>query len=126
MQATTVGERQPLSAEKLHRRLVQLAEFAETHPALLPANVRSPEFMARLREDAPRFVRHEPAVWRYLSGDPNYVALCHWNANVDSAWLWRDAKNVLHCGLMDWGCVSQMNMAMAIWGAMSGAETEMS
>ena len=26
---------------------------------------------------------------------------------------------------MDWGCVSQMNVAMAIWGAMSGAETDM-
>ncbi|GLE52871.1 hypothetical protein ATCCBAA256_24310 [Mycobacterium montefiorense] len=24
---------------------------------------------------------------------------------------------------MDWGCVSQMNLGMAIWGAMSGAET---
>ena len=26
---------------------------------------------------------------------------------------------------MDWGCVGQMNMGMAIWGAMSGAETDM-
>ena len=26
---------------------------------------------------------------------------------------------------MDWGCVSQMNIAIAIWGAMSGAETDM-
>ncbi|HEV7360153.1 MAG TPA: hypothetical protein VGN92_03560, partial [Mycobacterium sp.] len=26
---------------------------------------------------------------------------------------------------MDWGCVSQMNVGMAIWGAMSGAETEL-
>ena len=32
---------------------------------------------------------------------------------------------MLQCGLMDWGCVSQMNVAMAIWGAMSGAETDM-
>jgi hypothetical protein len=26
---------------------------------------------------------------------------------------------------MDWGCVSQMNVAMAIWGALSGAETDL-
>jgi hypothetical protein len=26
---------------------------------------------------------------------------------------------------MDWGCVSQMNLGMAIWGAMSGAETDL-
>ena len=43
---------------------------------------------------------------------------------MDNAWFWRDARG-LHCGLMDWGCVSQMNMGMAIWGAMSGAETDL-
>ncbi|BBY20664.1 hypothetical protein MSTO_08690 [Mycobacterium stomatepiae] len=53
------------------------------------------------------------------------TALCHWNANIDNAWFWRDADRVLHCGLMDWGCVSQMNLGMAIWGAMSGAETDL-
>jgi hypothetical protein len=26
---------------------------------------------------------------------------------------------------MDWGCVSQLNVAMAIWGAMSAAETDL-
>ncbi len=39
--------------------------------------------------------------------------------------FWRDTDENLRCGLMDWGCVSQMNLGMAIWGAMSGAETEM-
>ncbi|MDT5092547.1 MAG: hypothetical protein QOH60_1910 [Mycobacterium sp.] len=32
---------------------------------------------------------------------------------------------MLQCGLMDWGCVSQMNLGMAIWGAMSAAETDL-
>lgn len=125
MQAATVGERVPLSPDKLHRRLTRLAEFAAGHPSLLPANVRAPEFLDRLCDEAPRFLRHEPAIWRYLADAPDYIALCHWNANVDNAWFWRDADGVLQCGLMDWGCVSQMNMAMAIWGAMSGAETGM-
>ncbi|CNI71821.1 Uncharacterised protein [Mycobacterium tuberculosis] len=26
---------------------------------------------------------------------------------------------------MDWGCVGQMNLGMALWGAMSGAETSL-
>ena len=26
---------------------------------------------------------------------------------------------------MEWGCVSETNIATAIWGAMSGAETDM-
>jgi hypothetical protein len=125
IRAATVGERIAISADKLHRRLTRLAEFADTSPRLLPANVRSPKFMARLREDAPRFLQHEPAIWSHLAGEPDYLALCHWNANVDNAWFWRDADEVLHCGLLDWGCVGQLNVAMALWGAMSGAEIAM-
>jgi hypothetical protein len=125
MQAAQVGERAPISGAKLSRRLDQLADFAAASPGLLPANIRSPQFLSRLRADAPRFLEREPAVWDYLAGHPDYIALCHWNANVDNAWFWRDAGGVLHCGLMDWGCVGQMNVAMALWGAMSGAETDL-
>ncbi len=64
-------------------------------------------------------------MWDYLADHPDYVALCHWNANVDNAWFWRDHDGMLHCGLMDWGCAGQMNVAMALWGAMSGAETDL-
>jgi hypothetical protein len=124
-QAATVGDRAPLSTDKLERRLRQLAEFVGTHRGLLPANVDSPEFLACLREDVPRIAHHEQTITRQLAVDSDYVALCHWNANIDNAWFWRDAGDVLHCGLMDWGCVSQMNMGMAVWGAMSGAEADM-
>jgi hypothetical protein len=125
LQAATVGEQVSISADKLDRRLSRLAEFAHTSPGLLPANVRSPEFLERLRNDAHRFLQHEPAVWNHLAAQTDYIALCHWNANVDNAWFWRDAGDDLHCGLLDWGCVGQMNVAMALWGAMSGAETDM-
>ncbi len=124
IQAATVGERPPLRTDQLDRRLTQLAEFVETHPGLLPANVCSPAFLTRLREEALWFAHHEDFVARHLAADNDYVALCHWNANVDNAWFWRGADG-LECGLLDWGCVSQMNLGMAIWGAMSGAETDM-
>jgi hypothetical protein len=125
MQTAQVGERAPISPEKLDRRLGQLADFAETSPGLLPANIRSPQFISRLRDDAPRFLAHEPGVWSYLGDHPEYIALCHWNANVDNAWFWRDRDGTLHCGLLDWGCAGRMNVAMALWGAMSGAETDL-
>jgi hypothetical protein len=125
VQAATVGERAPLSAEKLERRVNQLAELADTRPGLLPQNIRSPEFWARLRHEVPRLALHEHTISRQLAGDTDYVALCHWNANIDNAWFWRDDDGVLRCGLMDWGCVSQMNLGMTIWGAMSGAETDL-
>jgi hypothetical protein len=124
VQAATVWNRTPQSTDQLDRRLTELAEFVECHPGLLPANVASPEFLSSLRADAPRFAAHEHFVVRQLAADTDYVALCHWNANVDNAWFWRDTDG-LHCGLMDWGCVSQMNLGMALWGAMSGAETSM-
>ncbi|OBA80801.1 hypothetical protein A9W99_16230 [Mycobacterium sp. 1164966.3] len=124
LRAATVGERAPMSMDMLDRRLSQLAELVETHTGLLPANVDS-AFLARLRDEAPRLMQHNGFVLDQLAADDDYVALCHWNANVDNAWFWRDNDDVLHCGLMDWGCVSQMNMGMAIWGAMSGAETDL-
>ncbi|OBK15977.1 hypothetical protein [Mycobacterium asiaticum] len=123
VQAATVGERRPQTAERLSRRVTELSEFAEQHPGLLPT--AGAQFVARLRHDVPRFARHEKAVARQLASDRDYVALCHWNANVDNAWFWRDAVGDLHCGLLDWGCVSQMNLGMAIWGAMSGAENDL-
>lgn len=72
--------------------------------------------------EAHTLIDREPAVWDQLRAAGDYIALCHWNANVDNAWFWRDGDDV-RCGLMDWGCVSQMNVAMAIWGSLSGAET---
>jgi hypothetical protein len=127
VQAATVGERPPLRLDRLDRRLRQLAEFAEAQPGLLPANIDT-AFLARLREEAPRLALHEDFVVRHLAADEDYVALCHWNANVDNAWFWRGPApdpDGLHCGLLDWGCVSQMNLGMAIWGAMSGTETDL-
>ena len=125
VQAATVGERPRLAVEKLHRRLDELAELADKQPGMLPANATEPDFLALLRDDVPRVAQHEHTVGRLLASDSDYIGLCHWNANVDNAWFWRDAEGVLCCGLLDWGCVSQMNLGMAIWGAMSGAETDL-
>ncbi|MBY0288972.1 MAG: hypothetical protein K2X52_17825 [Mycobacteriaceae bacterium] len=124
MERLSVGDRDPYTADQLQRRVDRLAELAVAQPGLLPANVRSPQFLSRLRHEVTRFPEQEKAIWRWLAAHSDHVALCHWNANVDNAWFWRrDGR--LECGLMDWGCVGQMNVAMAIWGAMCSAETSM-
>jgi hypothetical protein len=120
-----VAERAPYSARQLQNRVSRLAEFAQRYPDLLPPNVRSTEFLDRLREDVVRFAAHEPVIRAALSGNHARTALCHWNANVDNAWFWLNADGRIECGLMDWGCVGPMNLAMAIWGAMSGAGTRL-
>lgn len=121
--AASVGERPDVTAERAARHLTRYAEFAESHAALLPAAIRTPQFLARLAEEVPLVAAHDADIWRILAARPELIALCHWNANVDNAWFWRDAAGELQCGLLDWGCASRMNVAMAIWGALSSAET---
>jgi hypothetical protein len=111
--------------EQLQRRVDKLLDFAVQYPRLLPANIAAPEFIAKLSREIPLFLQHELAVKQYLQSRPDYIALIHWNANVDNAWFWRDDAGQLQCGLMDWGNVNQMNIGLALWGALSAAETSM-
>jgi hypothetical protein len=122
LRAATVGERPTLRGDKLSRQLNRLANFAESHPNLLPANVCDPAFLSGLTEQIPLIVAGERALFSHLAANTDHIALCHWNANVDNAWFWRDDDGRLQCGLMDWGCVSQLNVGMALWGALSAAE----
>jgi hypothetical protein len=110
------------SEAQLLRRVEKYADFAARYPQLLPPHIRSPEFIAGLGRDIPRCLQQEPAIRRFLHGKPEFIALCHWNANVDNAWFWRDARGDLQCGLMDWGRVGQMSIALALFGALSAAE----
>jgi hypothetical protein len=125
LQAATVGERPPLREDKLSRQMSRLTEFADTHAGLLPPNVRAPRFLSELARQIPLIVGAEQALWQHLTASEDHIALCHWNANVDNAWFWRDGDGRLQCGLLDWGCVSQLNVAMALWGALSAAETSL-
>jgi hypothetical protein len=99
-------------------------DFAARAPQLLPAEVRSPEFQARIARDAFRIRRHEAALQRYLTDNRDLVALCHWNAHIDNCFFWRDepeAGGGLHCGLIDWGRVGQITFGSILWGALSAA-----
>jgi hypothetical protein len=121
-----VSDRPPYTAAQLARRVGRFAEFASQCPQLLPASLTSQTFLSQLAEEVMRFPGHEPAIKQFLrEQQPDLIALCHWNANVDNAWFWRNARGELECGLMDWGHVSQMNVAMALWGCLSAAEIEL-
>lgn len=120
-----VSERAPYTAQQLQNRVSRLAEFASRYPQLLPPDVASQSFITRLRDQVVAFPEHQAGIKRLLHQRPELVALCHWNANVDNAWFWRNGGGQIECGLMDWGHVSQMNIAMALWGALSAAEIEL-
>jgi hypothetical protein len=118
------------TAQQLKNRVARFAVFAEAYPQLLPAGICDPEFLAGVAADASRFLEQETAIKRFLHADPDFIALCHWNANVDNAWFWRPedegelAGALLECGLLDWGGVTQMSVAFALYGALSAAEPE--
>lgn len=93
VRAATVGPRAAHPGAQLGRRVAELVEFIQTHPGLVPAGVRSPGFLARLTREAPRLAECESAVAGHLAADADYVALCHWNANVD--WDWGASRGVV-------------------------------
>ncbi|MGB8366692.1 MAG: hypothetical protein ACLQUZ_00105 [Rhizomicrobium sp.] len=121
----SVSDRAAYSAVQLQKRVERFSNFAAKFPQLLPENITAPGFILRLADEVARFPQHEAAINRFLSSRPEFIALCHWNANVDNAWFWRTPEGELECGLLDWGHVSQMNVAMALWGSLSGAETKL-
>lgn len=121
----TVGQRAARTDAERDDLVRRLAHFASTYPGLLPEITGEPAFLDRMLIDAAQIAAAEHDVLAWLRDTDEHAGLCHWNANVDNAWFWRDPDGVLHCGLMDWGCVSVMNVAMALWGALCSAETEL-
>jgi hypothetical protein len=120
----SVARRAPYTPAQIAGRVGRYASFAQACPQLVPPPLRSAAFLARLADEAPRLQALQAAGQRMLQGAPRLIALCHWNAHVDNAWFWRGPDGELQCGLMDWGNVSLMNLAMPLWGCLSAAEPE--
>lgn len=115
----------PWDEAELREKTARIGALIAGSPQLFPAPVSAPGFIARLERDAASFLRHETAVRGFLHADPRFVALTHWNTNIDNAWFWRDDAGILQCGLLDWGMVRRMNVAYGIWGGLSAADTPM-
>ncbi|MCB2060158.1 MAG: hypothetical protein R3E09_05885 [Novosphingobium sp.] len=109
------------SDEELRAELDYCIDFARRCPQLLPPEVRSEEFFAQMTRDTWKIREHEAAIQRYLTGNPDFHALCHWNAHIDNCFFWRDESGELHCGLIDWGRVGQLTFGSVLWGGLSAA-----
>ena len=76
-----------------------------------------------MMKEAPRSIENADAIRAALKdGARELTAFCHWNANIDNAWYWRDERGDLACGLTDWGNVGQLNMVTAIQSSLVFAE----
>jgi hypothetical protein len=114
----------PWDEVQLRAVVARYGTFAVNYPQLLPAAIASPQFIAKLEQDAVRYLQQQARIKQFLHADLDYVALCHYNAHIDNAWFWREPSRRLQCGLLDWGRVRQMNLAYALWGSLSGTSVE--
>lgn len=112
-----------ISTEELHSRIRRFAAFVEQAPQLFPPSVTH-QLFDEISFHAARFVARQAETRAFMTANPDLIALCHWNANIDNAWFWRDDLGELHCGLMDWGHAGQMNLAFSLWGCLSGASLD--
>jgi hypothetical protein len=108
--------------EKLLQRANRMFDFIQRYPKLFPENVRTLQFREQFLRDIPDIVAMEARIREALFGNPDFIAFAHWNANIDNCWFWRDAKDQLQCGFMDWANAGQISVAQSINGAISGAE----
>lgn len=108
------------SRQELEVQLRDCRHFVEGCPQHFPDAVRAPAFFDRLHREAMMVRDRQEAVQARLTGDPDLIALNHWNAHIDNAFFWREG-GALHCGLIDWGRVGQITLGAALWGGLSAA-----
>ncbi len=109
-------------ADHIRAQIAKHTDFVARCPQLLPPHTRTPDAVAKFERGLLRFRAHQAEIKTFLHGNPDLIALCHWNAHLDNAWFERDDNGALHCGLLDWGRVRQLNLVYALWGCISAAE----
>ena len=109
------------SDDDLRAQLDSCGDFARACPQLLPDAVRSDQFIAKMTRDAWHIRRNEAAIQRYLTGNPNLIALCHWNAHIDNCFFVTPPGGTPECGFIDWGRVGQITFGSVLWGTLSAA-----
>lgn len=109
------------SEAELQAELDRCFAFAREAPQLLPAELRSAQFMEQMARDSFHIRRHEAAIQRFLTGNADLRALCHWNAHIDNCFFTDDPDEGLQCGFIDWGRAGQITFGSVLWGGLSAA-----
>lgn len=112
----------PYTAEQLAEKLQKLKSFIGRYPQLFPAHIADSAFLDKFVAQAPLVRELDVPIKRYLNQQIDYVALSHWNGNLDNAWFWTNDRGELEAGLLDWGSVSQMNIGQSVFGILCAAE----
>jgi len=105
-----------LPASEFKMKLKMGVDFVSgTGKALFPAACTTPEFVAKYRKVLATINAYTAESNWWCSRNPDYVAWCHGNLNVDNVYFWRDADNVLDVGVLDWGGASSGSVGAKLW-----------
>ncbi|MEZ5743956.1 MAG: hypothetical protein R3D89_09620 [Sphingomonadaceae bacterium] len=115
----------PASEADVREKVRAWLAFIEDAPQIFPEQLCSDRFRDRFKQDAVALFEHEVKLRRFLHADPDFIALCHWNTNIDNAWFWHNDSGELQCGLLDWGMARQMNVGFGLWGGLSASDPAM-
>jgi len=108
----------------LDGKIARIRELAAEKPEFFPGGIADAAFLDRFAQDVQAVRRLEARIRLHLNLQRDYVAMCHWNMNVDNGWFWRGDDGALQVGLLDWGSVGQMHLAQAFFGMTCGALPE--
>lgn len=108
----------------LVKRIHRLTDFIARYPHLAPAQIADQAFLDDFAAAAPLVIDQQDSIGRFLFSQPDMIALCHWNANIDNAWFWRTKDGALRCGLLDWGGAGQMPLAQSLSGCLCACEPD--
>jgi hypothetical protein len=117
-------DRIPYTADQLVEKVERLRRFAHEHQAFLPEHLRSDAFLEQFGRESQAFFARELPIKRFLQSNPDYIALGHWNANVDNAWFHIGADGQREAGLLDWGGAGRMNVSQTLFGVLCAAEID--
>lgn len=112
------------ASPQLIARINRVADFITQYPHLFPPNIADRSFLDDFLAAAPAVIAQHEAIARFHYSQPGMIALCHWNAQIDNAWFWREPDGSLRCGLIDWGGVGQIPLAQSLAGCLSGCEPD--
>ena len=80
-----IARRPRLESPLLVKRINRLAEFIQQYPHLFPPHIADRAFLDGFCADALHAAEQQEDIWRFLYAQPDLIALCHMNANIDNA-----------------------------------------
>lgn len=82
---------------------------------LFPPECKTPEAVNRYMTVLSKVNAYTAEARWWCNRDQDYIAWTHINLNVDNVFFWRDKKEVLDAGVLDWGGVTCDSVGYKLW-----------